>query len=92
MNKLKGKTGLGSNKVKDKVKLSTVASNSHTVDKNPVPVRLSPHDKAEMNLWCSRLSEMRGKKVSAAKLLRGLIGLSGKIDDKELLDAIRDIS
>jgi hypothetical protein len=78
----------GSSEIKAKVKLSTVASNSHTVDKNPVPVRLSPHNKAEMNLWCTRLSEIRGKKVSAAKLFRGLIALSGKVDDKELLDAI----
>ena len=89
---LQGKTGLGANKLKSKVKLSTIANNNHTVDKNPVPVRLSPFDKGEMNLWCTELSEMRGKKVSAAKLLRGLIGLRGKIDNKELLDSSRNIS
>ncbi|ASP46804.1 hypothetical protein B5D82_02805 [Cognaticolwellia beringensis] len=53
----------GDNLYYDATMGQTLASTCQTVDKKPVPVRLSTHDKAAMNLWCTRLSEMRGKRL-----------------------------
>ena len=51
-------------------------------------MRLSANDKAELNLWLEELSEQTGKKITGAKLLRGLLKMRGQVNEKKLIQAI----
>ncbi len=102
MNKLSGKTALSRRKKKAdseeiqpeaEKKITTVATRRNvTTNTTPVPMRLTENDKADLNLWLSELSEETGKKITNAKLLRGLIRLRGKINQKSLIKAINEAS
>ncbi|HIF9455021.1 TPA: hypothetical protein ACX6SO_003755 [Photobacterium damselae] len=72
-----------------KEKITTVGTKKNvTTGTSPVPMRLSENDKADLNLWLTELSEQTGKKITGAKLLRGLIKMRGKINNKKLIQAI----
>lgn len=100
MSKLKGVTALNRRSLrKDETvseqekpgKITTVATRRNvTTGTSPVPMRLPENDKAELALWLEELSEASGKKISGAKLLRGLIHMRGKLNEKALIKAINE--
>ncbi|WP_318479415.1 hypothetical protein [Photobacterium leiognathi] len=51
-------------------------------------MRLSDNDKAELNLWLEALSAQTGKKITSAKLLRGLTKMRDQVNEKKLIQAI----
>ena len=70
-------------------KITTVATRRNvTTGTKPIPVRLTENNKADLNLWLGELSEEMGKKVTMAKLMRGLIHMHEDIDKKALMAAI----
>ena len=99
MTKLKGMTALnrrsqrkletGEEKPQQQDKITTVATRRNvTTGTSPIPMRLSANDKAELNLWLEELSERTGKKITSAKLLRGLLKMRGQVNEKKLIQAI----
>lgn len=100
MSKLTGVTALSrrnnketnaSKKVEEKI--TTVSTRRNvTTTTSPVPIRLTENDKAELSIWLEELQSMTSKKITAAKLMRGLIYMRGKINDKKLIEAIKDAS
>ena len=99
MTKLKGMTALNrrsqrklettEEKPQQHDKITTVATRRNvTTGTSPVPMRLSANDKAELNLWLAELSEHTGKKITGAKLLRGLLKMRGQVNEKKLIQAI----
>lgn len=66
--------------------------NNVTTSTGPTPVRLTPHDKAEMAEWIDELQELTNKKLTPAKLFRGLIEMRNKIPSDELIDAIKEVT
>lgn len=100
MSKLTGVTAL-SRRNKDKSqpektedkKITTVSTRRNvTTTTSPVPIRLTENDKAELSIWLEELQSMTGKKITTAKLVRGLIHMREKINDKKLIEAIKDAS
>ena len=74
-------------------KITTVMTRRNvTTGTSPVPMRLTENDKAELNLWLDELQGMSGKKITTAKLVRGSIHMRDKINDKKLIEAIKDVS
>ncbi|EDP98977.1 hypothetical protein [Shewanella benthica] len=74
-------------------KITTVATRRNvTTGTSPVPMRLTENDKAELTLWLDELQSISGKKITTAKLVRGLIHMRSKINDKKLIEAIKDAS
>ena len=70
-------------------KITTVATRRNvTTGTKPIPVRLTENDKANLNLWLAELEQEMGKKVTMAKLMRGLIYMREDIDKKALMNAI----
>lgn len=100
MSKLKGVTSLNRRKERKaeaeeqpqkSEKITTVATRRNvTTGTSPVPMRLPENDKAELNLWLEELSEATGKKITGAKLMRGLIRMRGKLNQKALIKAINE--
>lgn len=100
MSKLKGVTALNRRKERKaeadvqpqkSEKITTVATRRNvTTGTSPVPMRLPENDKAELGLWLEELSEATGKKITGAKLMRGLIRMRGKINQKALIKAINE--
>ena len=98
MTKLKGQTGLNRRSLRQQdaeeqpkkvEKITTVATRRNvTTGTSPVPMRLSENDKAELTLWLDELSEHTGKKITGAKLLRGLIKMRDQVNKKKLIQAI----
>lgn len=98
MTKLKGMTGLNrrsqrkteaEEQQKKAEKITTVATRRNvTTGTSPIPMRLSDNDKAELNLWLEELSAHTGKKITSAKLLRGLIKMRAQVNEKKLIQAI----
>lgn len=98
MTKLKGMTGLNrrsqrktevEDQPKKTEKITTVATRRNvTTGTTPIPMRLSDNDKAELNLWLEALSAQTGKKITSAKLLRGLIKMRAQVNEKKLIQAI----
>lgn len=96
MTKLNGMTGLNRRKQRHldaqgiKAEKITTVSTRHnvTTGTSPVPMRLSENNKAELTLWLEELSELTGKKITGAKLLRGLLKMRGKLNQKKLIQAI----
>ncbi|HHP0467286.1 TPA: hypothetical protein ACRZZI_004947 [Vibrio harveyi] len=61
---------------------------------NPTPFRLTMSDISDLDDWVDECQESMKKKVTRAKLLRGLIAIKDELppEVKELLiDAIKDI-
>jgi hypothetical protein len=78
---------------KRKEKLTTVSNTRNiTTGISPTTVRLSPNDKAALNVWLSDLSDEAGKNITLAKLIRGMTHMKDNVNSKKLLDAIKDIS
>jgi len=76
-------------KIPTDTKITTVATRRNvTTNSKPIPVRLTENNKADLNLWLEELSEEMGKKITMAKLMRGLIHMHEDIDEKALMDAI----
>lgn len=100
MSKLKGVTSLNRRKERKaeaeeqpqkNEKITTVATRRNvTTGTSPVPMRLPENDKAELNLWLEELSEATGKKITGAKLMRGLIRMRGKLNEKAIIKAINE--
>ncbi|MGF1688406.1 hypothetical protein L4C36_17220 [Photobacterium japonica] len=98
MTKLKGMTALNrrsqrkaeaETEPKKAEKITTVGTRRNvTTGTAPVPMRLPENDKAELALWLEELSEQTGKKITSAKLLRGLIKMRGQLNEKKLIQAI----
>lgn len=63
-----------------------------TTNTGPTPLRLTPHDKAEMAKWIEELQKITNKKLTPAKLFRGLIEMRKKIPSDILLDAIKEVT
>ncbi|MGK0270039.1 MAG: dsDNA-binding SOS-regulon protein [Cocleimonas sp.] len=100
MTKLTGVTALSRRKDKDlshtnkaEEKITTVSTRRNvTTTTSPVPIRLTENDKAELSIWLAELQSMTSKKITTAKLMRGLIHMREKINDKKLIEAIKDAS
>lgn len=100
MSKLTGVTSLSRRKNKEtnptakaEEKITTVSTRRNvTTTTSPVPIRLTENDKAELSIWLEELQSMTNKKITTAKLMRGLIHMREKINDKKLIEAIKDAS
>lgn len=94
MSKLKGSPVLA--RRKDTLrpdKITTVGSRRNvTTGTSPTPIRLTPDERAELNLWVAELQALTQKKLTAAKLIRGLIHMRKGINASKLIDAIKDIT
>ncbi|MGL4752304.1 MAG: hypothetical protein ACRCXB_07815 [Aeromonadaceae bacterium] len=74
-------------------KITTVGTRRNvTTGTSPTPIRLTPDERAELNLWVAELQELTQKKLTAAKLVRGLIHMRKGINAGKLIDAIKDIT
>lgn len=94
MSKLTGSTSLGrrgESQRSDKVTIVGSRRNV-TTGTSPTPIRLTPDERAELNLWVEELQELTKKKLTAAKLMRGLIHMRNSINNGKLIDAIKDIT
>jgi hypothetical protein len=79
------------NKESGESKITTVKSRRNvTTGTSPIPIRLSENDKADLNLWLEELSETSGKKITMAKLIRGMVFMRKKVNTKKLLEAIKE--
>ncbi|NQY63822.1 MAG: hypothetical protein HRT38_08790 [Alteromonadaceae bacterium] len=93
MTKLLTKSALSRRNKENKEKITTVSSKRNTTTgTSPIPIRLSPNDKANIDIWLNELSDLAGKRISLAKLIRGLVHIKNKINNDKLLDAIKDTS
>ena len=94
MSKLAGKSGLRSrNNDTEKKKVTTVHSNNNvTTSTGPTTMRLPPKVKGELAEWLDALQAQTDKKLTPAKLFRGLIAMRANINDKKLLDSIKDVT
>lgn len=96
MTKLTGSSSLNRRRQKKKnqkdeveKKITTVATRRNvTTGTSPVPMRLTENNRADLNLWLEDLEQEMGKKITAAKLMRGLIHMHEDIDKKALMAAI----
>ena len=88
MSKLEGSSALTRRKEKSRSdKITTVATGT-----SPTPIRLTPDERAELNLWVEELQQQTQKKLTAAKLMRGLIHMRKSINTGKLIEAIKDIT
>ena len=94
MSKLQGTSSLSHRRQKKKEqqrkgKITTVASKRNvTTGAKPVSIRLSENNQADLNLWLRALERQMGKKITAAKLLRGIIHMRAELDKEALINAI----
>lgn len=61
---------------------------------NPTPFRLTLSDISDLDDWVDECQEGMKKKVTRAKLLRGLIAIKDDLPDetkRQLLEAIKDL-
>ena len=80
-------------KDKDKEPITTVGSRRNvTTGTAPTHIRLTPDERAELNLWVDELQRLTAKKLTAAKVFRGLLHMRKSINAGKLLDAIKDIT
>ncbi|ABO92590.1 hypothetical protein WH06_22780 [Aeromonas salmonicida subsp. salmonicida] len=94
MSKLEGSSALTRRKEKSRLdKITTVGSRRNvTTGTSPTPIRLTPDERAELNLWVEELQQQTQKKLTAAKLMRGLIHMRKSINTGKLIEAIKDIT
>jgi uncharacterized protein YxjI len=98
MSKLEGTSSLSRRRQKKKEqqeidqpkdRITTVATKRNvTTGAKPVSIRLSENNQADLNLWLQNLELEMGKKVTAAKLIRGIIHMRDNIDKEDLINAI----
>lgn len=84
-------TALGapvSNKAPEKLTAVRDKSRSNTATLPPVNIRLTPDDRTAASAWITELNGMTKKKITRATLIRGLLHMSGKIDNEQLLLSI----
>ncbi|MEY8213053.1 MAG: hypothetical protein RPR97_01080 [Colwellia sp.] len=87
---LTGNSALSRRKDNKNKKITTVASKRNTTTgTSPIPIRLTPTDKAEVDIWLNELTDLAGKKISLAKLIRGITFMRDKIKNEKLLEAIK---
>lgn len=55
-------------------------------------MRLPPKPKAELAVWISELQELTDKKITPAKLMRGLIEMRSDIPSDALIEAIQKVT
>ncbi|MGI2799236.1 hypothetical protein ACRTC3_11585 [Photobacterium damselae] len=76
----------------NKTTITTVRKKPLTTYKvPPLTLRLSLVDKQKVQDWVEELQEDTKRKVSAAKLLRALTSMKDEIDNKKLLELIKDM-
>lgn len=94
MSKLEGSTALMRRKDSQRSdKITTVGTRRNvTTGISPTPVRLTPDERVQLNLWVEELQELTKKKLTGAKLVRGLIHMRKSINTGKLIDAIKDIT
>ena len=74
-----------------KITVTTSASNI-TSKESPTTMRLPPKAKADLATWIGDLNNLTDKNITPAKLMRGLIEMSKRIDKDELLEAIHKVT
>ncbi|EKG9565895.1 hypothetical protein O5P60_004786 [Vibrio parahaemolyticus] len=74
-----------------KITVTSSASNI-TSSVSPTTMRLPPKPKAELAIWISELQELTDKKITPAKLMRGLIEMRGEISSDALIEAIHKVT
>lgn len=94
MSKLEGSSALARRKESQRQdRITTVGSRRNvTTGTSPTPIRLTPDERAELNLWVEELQGLTKKKLTAAKLMRGLIHMRKSINTGKLIEAIKDIT
>lgn len=94
MSKLEGSSALTRRKEKSRPdKITTVGSRRNvTTGTSPTPIRLTPDERAELNLWVEELQQQTQKKLTSAKLMRGLLHMRKSINTGKLIEAIKDIT
>ena len=95
MNKLQGSSVLKKRKEKKDegkdiaTKITTVSTRRNvTTGTSPIPIRLTENNKEDLNVWLESLSLDLNKKITAAKLFKGLIKMREQIDKEKLKEAI----
>ena len=70
MSKLEGSSALARRKESQRPdRITTVGSRRNvTTGTSPTPIRLTPDERAELNLWVEELQGLTKKKLTAAKL------------------------
>ncbi len=61
---------------------------------NPTPMRLTIQDKSDLDDWCSDIQQHMRKKVTQAKVVRGMIAIKDELPPKVqamLIDAIKEL-
>ena len=94
MSKLEGSSALARRKERQRPDRITTAGSRRnvTTGTSPTPIRLTPDERAELNLWVEELQGLTKKKLTAAKLMRGLIHMRKSINTGKLIEAIKDIT
>ncbi|PJG58003.1 hypothetical protein [Aeromonas cavernicola] len=94
MSKLEGSSSLTRRKESQRPdRITTVGSRRNvTTGTSPTPIRLTPDERVELNLWVEELQGLTKKKLTAAKLMRGLIHMRKSINTGKLIEAIKDIT
>lgn len=74
----------------DKPRLTntTTALNRTSVD--PVSVRFTTHERAELENWKADLQQYMGKPLSTSQILRALVHMRKHIKDKRLIESIKE--
>ena len=94
MSKLEGSSALARRKESQRPdRITTVGSRRNvTTGTSPTPIRLTPDERAELNLWVQELQGLTKKKLTSAKLMRGLIHMRKSINTGKLIEAIKAIT
>ncbi|EGQ8057351.1 hypothetical protein HPX47_004825 [Vibrio alginolyticus] len=77
--------------IEKKITVTSSASNI-TSSVSPTTMRLPPKPKAELAVWISELQELTDKKITPAKLMRGLIEMRSDIPSDALIEAIQKVT
>lgn len=62
--------------------------NNNTTGQSPVSLRLTEQEKFLLQQWTDEMQQLTQKRLSASKILRGLIHMKDGVNKKKLLDAI----
>ncbi|MDF4819764.1 hypothetical protein P3547_19755 [Vibrio parahaemolyticus] len=77
-------------KKEKKEKITTVRANMTTTGVPKVTLRLTEAERSELTNWVSELEDEVGKKMSPAKIFRGLMKMRKSINTKKLINAINE--
>lgn len=78
----------GAEQKKPRLTNSTTALNRTTVD--PVSVRFTAHERAELENWIADLQAYVGKPLSKSQVLRALVHMRQHVKVKRLIESIKE--